>query len=311
MREQGSGLVIVRVIVVIAGLLVAAMTAGQGMAIRRSGLLFSRGRALELLAGFESWSLVRLARDRAANAVDSMDEEWAAVLPPVPTGSGTISGRILDMQGRINVNDLVLGDDAVKERTRTRLLRLFGLCGVDPLALVALEDWLDADDDPRPMGAEADFYLAGESPVRPANRAIMDVVQLARLRYMEDEGFRCLAPNLAALPEATAVNVNTAPAPVLASLAAGISPDEVDDIVPEGGFASVTDFLALNLWKDKGLESAGLAVASSFFLAWGESVNEEGAWAMESLIRRGKGVEVLRRRLVAPTKVDEKKDGQE
>jgi general secretion pathway protein K len=308
MRRRGSALVAVLVVVAVAAVLVAAMTAGQGTALRRAAIVIARDRAMELLFGFESWAVVRLERDRAGNAVDNLDEDWAAVMPPVPVGEGSIAGRIVDAQGRINVNDLVLGDDLVRDMTRSRLQRLFGLCGVDPLAMAALEDWLDPDDDPRPMGAEADYYLSLDPPLRPANRPLMDVGQLARLRYMDGEGFRCLAPNLTALPEVVGLNVNTATDYVLASLAAGIAPEDVRGLVPKGGFASVGAFTALPLWKGTGLKAAGLTVASSWFLVYGESVNQEGTWAMESLVHRGERTGVARRRLVPPEK---KEDGGE
>jgi len=221
---RGSGLLMVLVIIVVAGFLVAAMVISQGTSIKRSGLLMAHDQAVELLAGFETWAAVLLKRDRAQGSTDNLGEEWALPLPPVPTDSGTISGGIIDLQGRINVNNLVLGDDSLKELTRQRLLRLFDLCGVDPLALEALEDWLDDDDDPRPMGAEADYYLDQEGAGLPANSAVDGIGELAYLRYLEPEGYHCLKPNLAALPVATPVNVNTAGPMVLATLAGGVDP---------------------------------------------------------------------------------------
>ncbi len=293
--ERGSGLLLVLMIVVIAGFLVAAMVMSQATSIRRSALLIAHDRAVELLGGFEAWAGVVLRRDRGRGSTDNRAEDWARELAPVKTDSGTISGRIIDMQGRVNVNNLVLGNDALKKLTRERLLRLFDICGVEPLALVALEDWLDSDDEVRPMGAEADYYQEQGSLARPANRAVYDLSGLAYLRYMEPEGYSCLRGNISALPAATPVNVNTAGPRVLASLAAGVDVDAVDGMVPDDGFASMTDFLALDVWKDKGLTGAGLVLGSDFFLIRAEAVNGYGAWALESLVDRSHGVAVMRR----------------
>ena len=290
--QRGSGLLAVLMIILIATLLVAAMVVSQGDSVRRSGLLIGHDRAVELLLGYETWAGVLLKRDRAGNATDSLNEEWAAELAPVATEAGTISGRISDMQGRININNLVLADSEGKKRTRERLLRLFSLCEVDPLALVALEDWLDSDDEPRPLGAEREYYREEGILTMPANRYLDRVAELVHLRYLEQDGYDCLAPNLSALPVATPVNVNTATPMVLASLAGGVEVTDTADLVPEEGFATVADFLKLEIWQGRGLDRAGLAVASDFFLARGEAGNDFGSWALDSLIDRRHGITV-------------------
>jgi type II secretory pathway component PulK len=49
----------------------------------------------------------------------------------------------------------------------------------------ALSDWRDSDDVARPMGAEADWYVANLRE-RPRNAALADIRELTRVRGFED-----------------------------------------------------------------------------------------------------------------------------
>ena len=63
---------------------------------------------------------------------------------------------------------------------------LLALPGMDTSTADAILDWLDADDEPRPGGCEADFYQSLAVPYQPANGPITGIDQLRLVRGVND-----------------------------------------------------------------------------------------------------------------------------
>lgn len=147
----------------------------------------------------------------------------------VPLGAGTFSYRITDEESRLDLNL------ATPERLRRLLERL----GVDRQArdvvVDSLEDWKDGNELHRVNGAESDdYYLRLPVPYRARNGRLQDVAELRQIRGITPALYEGTGdkPGLAALVTVhgrTAININTAPAPVLAAL--GLPDAAVADIV--------------------------------------------------------------------------------
>lgn len=99
-----------------------------------------------------------------------------------------IAVRVEDERGKVPLN-------LMDEPMATRLLTAFGIEG-DPLKIMrdSLLDWLDADDDKRPYGAEAAFY----APLgyRARNGAFASVGELRRVRGFDGALVARMAPLL-------------------------------------------------------------------------------------------------------------------
>jgi general secretion pathway protein K len=92
-----------------------------------------------------------------------------------------------------------------------RLLRLLDL---DPALADAIADWTDPDDDPRPLGAERDWYRARTPPYVPRNGPFATVAELALVRGIDAAILTRLRPYVTVAGE-HAVNPNTASREVL------------------------------------------------------------------------------------------------
>src|SRR6266545_6563498 len=171
------------------------------------------------LAGAQ-WARQILYDDaRSTGAVDHLGEPWAVTLPPIPLENGEIRGAIVDAQARLNLN--ALGDTgAPAQLARTRFERLFAQRGVASAVLDAIADWVDADDSTRPNGAEDGYYAVQNPPLLAANAPLVRMAEMADVRGVAADSLAALAPLVAALPRGTPVNVNTAPAEVLATIVA-------------------------------------------------------------------------------------------
>ena len=147
----------------------------------------------------------------------------------VPLGAGEFSYRITDEAARLNIN-------ATAPERLDRLLTALGLEKPQrDIINDSLQDWRDGDEVHRLNGAESeDFYLRLPVPYRSRNGDLQDAAELLQIRGVTRELYAGTPerPGLGDLVTAVgvnAVNLNTAPAPVLKAL--GLSEAEIADVL--------------------------------------------------------------------------------
>ena len=99
---------------------------------------------------------------------------------------------------------------------------------------------------------------------------MMHISELRLVKGMTQETYDAVSPYLTVLPDntATPINVNTAPAPVLAAIAPQLSISGAESIITEREqepFETTQAFLANSLVQGNDINSQGLTVRSSFF----------------------------------------------
>lgn len=270
-QQNGLALVMVLFVVAIVTIAMVSMASRQQVDIRRAGNLLDQDRAYLLALGGEDWGRGILSRDGKDNQTDHLGEDWAVVLPAIPVEGGAIGGVLEDMQGRFNINNLLAEDGTVVDLELKRFERLLSLLDLDPEVAEAVLDWMDVDTDVRfPEGAEDDYYMTQVPPYRAANRRLASSSELVMVKGFGYENYQKIEPYVSALPETTAVNVNTASDLVLASLADGLGQLEGESLLSargEEGFDQVSEFLDLPELDGSGLDETGLAVSTHYFLA--------------------------------------------
>ncbi|WP_235908589.1 type II secretion system minor pseudopilin [Roseiconus nitratireducens] len=133
-----------------------------------------------------------------------------SVVAPNLNEMGALSGirfGLQDESARLNVNTLtildensqglmaavsLMGDasggeedaDASLESDSLATSLLLGLPGMTPDLADCIMDWLDEDDEPRPYGAELEYYTTLPTPYEPANGPINSVEELLLVRGM-------------------------------------------------------------------------------------------------------------------------------
>ncbi|RTL50110.1 MAG: general secretion pathway protein GspK, partial [Rhodocyclaceae bacterium] len=181
--DQGGAAVVLAMLV----LALVASVAAFLMADYGNQLEFATGRhdlaqSRWLARGAVDWARNVLADDARTSATDHLGENWATRIAPTAVEDGTVSGSLMDLSGRFNLNGLVAAGlpDTAQVAAYKRLLRLLGVsqAAADSLA-AALVDWLDADDVAVSGGAEGDSYASRGLAYRPANAPLADVDELA------------------------------------------------------------------------------------------------------------------------------------
>jgi general secretion pathway protein K len=82
----------------------------------------------------------------------------------------------------------------------------------------AIMDWRDADSTPRPNGAERDAYIKAEMLALPTNAPFREIEELQNVMGMTPEVYAKASPYFTTHGTLGAVNLNSAPVPVLRAL---------------------------------------------------------------------------------------------
>lgn len=215
-RQHGVAIIMVLLIVAMATSLAAYMALQQNLWQRQVASQFERAQARQLGVAGMDWARAVLAEDARSNNVDHEKEIWTLRLPAIPVEGGEVIGAIEDRQGLFNLNNVVNNVAQFKS-----LLEVLGL----PADLApALVDWIDADDAPQPSGAEDGYYMALPQPYRAANRALVELGELTKVKGFDSRTIESLRAFVSVLPAmGTPVNVNFAPAEVLVAVIQGLS----------------------------------------------------------------------------------------
>ena len=316
MSRQYKGFALVSALLVVA--LVTATTVAMAVRLHQAidsttdEVRFEQAR--QHIAGVERWAAALLKADARKGIIDSDQDNWNKGLNHVAMERGSITNKIEDMQGRFNLNNLVIsGDDG--ELFIERFGRLLRLLSIDESLMHSIADWVDYDQNIRqPNGAEDAYYLSLSPSYRSANRPMIDVSELLRVRGVTESIYKRLRPFVSVLPPGTSININTAPVEVLNSLAEGMTRSHAEAIrlkVSQTPFAYIggaelgngeserAGFLEDDLVTGLGINPAGLDTRSGYFMSKSE-VRLDGGYDLQAsiLLKRNaaQSVQVLSRR---------------
>jgi general secretion pathway protein K len=267
-----------------------------GMAVITAMLLvaLAASTATFLLWRQQLWlqQVENLASHAQADALARAALEWrrrsgsAAAIGPFEA-AGAVETAITDAQGLFNLNNLLRAGKP-SEPDLAAFRRLLALLRLPEALADALLDAIDADSDTTfPGGAEDLDYLAMQPARRAPNRPLLDVSSLGRIKGFSAEAIERLRPYVSALPEPTAINVNSAPAEVLQALLPGLDDGAARTLVTE---RSRKPFDTLEAFRARLPESArvptsvSLGVSSSYFLVVSRARSERAESTVRALV---------------------------
>ena len=220
--QRGAALLAAMLTVALVAIFAAGALWQQWRTVEVEGAERQRAQARWLLTGALDWARVILREDARAGDVNSptdhLAEPWAvplqearlsSFLSALPDGTGNtaeddklaqqvlLSGQILDLQSRLNVTNLLVGEQ-LDAKTVIAFERLFDVLGVPPEQLSLLTRGL--------LAAQRQSTSNALMPQR--------VGQLSWLG-LSPQALQTLSPYITMLPTRTAVNLNTASVQVL------------------------------------------------------------------------------------------------
>ena len=223
--QRGVALIVAILLVALGTIIAATVAYENAMAARRGTATFAFDQSIMISEGAEALAAFGIRQFFQANPSNVyLGQGWDKPVGPMEVVPGVmLEASLEDMQGRLNLNNLVQKDgtpDPVYVAAFTKLLELVGL---ETKWAPLLVDWIDVDIVPQSIdGAEDSVYMGQTPPYRTANRYITSTTELLALPGFGRDRYLALAPYITALPQGTKINVCTARDKVLdAFLAAG------------------------------------------------------------------------------------------
>ncbi len=288
-RQAGAAVLVAMLVVALATLAASSFMFRSQVEWRRLETLMRLDQAHMVLRATDHWAASVLHEDALHSSVDYRGEAWATQLPPIDAEGYRLSGKIEDLDGLFNLNNLATSDGKADPRqiaVFTRLLRLLRL--PEALALY-VADWVDVDNAPLSQdSAESAYYAGLTPPYQAANHPMVSVNELLRIKGFDRDVLAALRPFVTALPGRTSVNVNTAPPEVLAALVNGLSLDDAYALVAKRDrsyYRTTADFMQALPY---GLtQPDSISVSSQYFLVRANIRYERLAIGSLALYQRG------------------------
>ncbi len=297
-RQSGVALITAVLIVALASIAAAAMLSSANLAIHRASTLADTERAWWYADGIEAWvkSILVLDQQTGKSNVDYLGEPWAKPVDYLPVDEGALKGRIIDLQGRFNLNNLSVGAN-INDPTFIKAKALFenlirnieALRGVPTDGLAeAIHDWTDGDIMPMGYGgAEDSEYSSLPVPYRTANRLMTSVTELLAIKGVNKQIYLALRNHVCTLPKRDAkINVNTASPELLMALGeAGPALMQFIEARAEKPADDAQAFWAAN-YPGQGPKPPNIDVSTEFFLLQGEAFIGSSHLALYSVVHR-------------------------
>lgn len=291
-RQFGAALLAAMLTVTLVATLATAALWQQWRSVEIEAAERIRVQSAWLLTGALDWARLILREDARSGGADHLAEPWALPLQEARLSSflskddssadadrdAFLSGQISDLQGRLNLANLIehgkLSDPAA--RAFARLFEQLGLPAQELSALTTL--WL----------ATQTVLKPGENPDPLTPLMPRSVDQLGWLG-LSPQTVAILKPYITLLPERTPINLNTASAEVIHASVPGLDMADATRLVAarEGThFATLADAGRLAPAVNDAAASAQLAVATRFFEVRGRVRLDQSVVEEMSVVQR-------------------------
>jgi general secretion pathway protein K len=304
-RQRGAALLTAMLTVVLVATLASAALWQQWRSLEIETAERGRLQSQWILNGALDWARLILREDARAGGADHLAEPWAVPLqearlstflassnaPQDPLDTTTtlsqsfLSGDITDLQGRMNVRNLI-DNGKVSEPALAAFARLFSKLQLPEAELARLAENLR-------------FALDTSPDNRNTNLAPLMPQRVSQLGWLGLSGksIAALSPYITLLPIPTPVNLNTADVIVLAAAIPGIDPARAQRLVAlreSKHFKTLAEVaVALGESSDR-LTDSQHSISSQFFEIQGQLRLDRALVQQHSVVQRqGLDVKVL------------------
>jgi len=291
-RQRGAAVVSALIVVAIVAALTTSLFQRQTASTRRVENELARVQARAMLAGGIDWARLVVRDHGRREPTTRGDQIWATpvldtrIERPGDDRVAVFSGGVQDEQGKYNLYNLARNGVPQPEQEDI-LRRLLGTLELPETLAARIVD-IVASAQPPALAADATNTAARPGPQAraPLPRGVDEV---AALLGLEPPMRNALRRTMTLLPSATTVNVNTAPAEVIAALVPGLSLAQARAMAGErdrgNWFNNTGDFA--NRLAGTGVKTPAPSVStnSGWFLASGTVVYERARVSMQALMR--------------------------
>jgi general secretion pathway protein K len=155
---------------------------------------------------------------------------------------GTIQVTVEEESGKLNINAIVSPNGELNRAYYDIAVRLFDKLKIEngKDLLDAVADWIDKNDEPKPGGAETNYYQTLKPPYAAKNNYLETYEELRLVKGFDRKTMERLRPYLTVYPDvpgtltaglSTPININTAAKELIASLDDNMTDDLAQRII--------------------------------------------------------------------------------
>jgi general secretion pathway protein K len=298
-RQRGVAVVTALLLTTLAITIVASLFWQQQVQVRSIENQRLQLQKQWILRGALDWASLILRADAHTSSVDHLGEPWAVPLAETrldeyvengrsdaDASDATLSGGIVDAQSRYNLTNLASGGTVNPVEVAT-FQRLLGLLQLNPALAQATADAIAAG---QAKPTSASTGTVGQSPSGTRPMAFEYVQDLLAVPGFDVDMLNKLKDYVTILPNPTPINVNTAPAEVLAAQIDKLSLADAAALTAsrDSGvyFRSISDFNTQLAARTSAATPSNIAVVTSFFLVNGKVRLSRAAMDMQALVER-------------------------
>ncbi|MDR6679164.1 type II secretion system minor pseudopilin GspK [Pseudomonas oryzihabitans] len=272
-KQRGAALILVLSVVAIVCALASGMLFRQALMIRSTSSNVSAEQAWSYMLSGEALVTRLLVKDWQESeasqiGVDFLGEAWATPIKGFAVGNGELDIVVEDLQGRLDLNRIL--SEEGNELELMRLRNLFDLLSIDQGYIDRLVAWKKAQVFVKEVVGKEEIPSSVGGADATARVLFRDTSEFL-LVGMGFSDYHKLESYIAALPvDTSGINVNTAPAVVLACLTENSDLGMGAALVEmrnSTGYQSVGEFIAKFAESGVGIFPGGLSVKSSYFKA--------------------------------------------
>ncbi|TVS11535.1 MAG: general secretion pathway protein GspK [Wenzhouxiangella sp.] len=268
--QRGSALLIAVIAVALATVLAIGLIERAQRDLARTEAFLAGERSWQYALGMETL-VERLLGRALAEGLDpaTLTGSWTE---PFEVPGGYVQGRLLDQQGRFNLNALASPDRVVAAGAEASLVRLLEHLALPRSVAAELAEWLTGPDAgaARPGRVGDGWYGSQTPPYRVPGLPLSHVSELRWVRSVDAEVYQRLLPHVTALPETRlSVNVNSTSPEVLGSLVDGLDIEQARRVLADGPFTETAQLAAHPLMAGRLTpeQQVYLGVTSRWFMA--------------------------------------------
>ncbi|VEG90139.1 type II secretion system minor pseudopilin GspK [Legionella spiritensis] len=269
---KGSALISALFIMTLVAIAATAMSTRLQMDIYRTRLTLLTDKLYLASQGVTFWAMSELSNKK--NRFTRSDKQGIVALFPNKIKNiypdFVTNGSLYDLQSRFNLNNL---SEKAYVLMFFRLLDNLNLkSGLNndqkKILLADLQSWISPYKPGRGNDERMNYYLKQKPPYFPSHQPLHSVTEFRLIRNVPANIYQGLANYITALPETTAININTASPFVLKALGNGLKPDQVNELMLARQENGITDIKKINpLLQKLRIRGEQVTLESQYFLS--------------------------------------------
>lgn len=288
-KSHGSALLTALFIMTLVAIVATAMSTRLQLDIYRTRLILTHDKLYLASQAVTFWSLNEINNPK--NKFSTLNEQgMVAIYPPNMAtiyDQVNLSGGIYDLQARFNLNNLV------EKKYTLPFINLISTVysnadNKEKMNIVtALKNWLLTYDLSRGKDNDTAYYQSQNPAYNPAHELMVSASEFRLVKDVTATIYLALKPYITALPETTAININTAPKKILMSIGNGLTDSQAADLMSARGENGIEDLKKINeLIAKIDLPKDQITLESNYFLSVAFAKSDEFNLVIYTIIHR-------------------------